>query len=166
MPYGVLFGWGGFWVLGIALLILFSRYVIPMLSIGLSRISRSSSMERNKRTDVRNIQEFLPKSIDFDPARYINLKKGIFLGLNENRKPHFLNIPMETNAPHLQVIGTTGAYKGVALGLMGAQFLERGEAVFFFDPKNDEWAPHVLSSAAKRCGKQFYFINLNAPNGA
>jgi len=115
---------------------------------------------------VREIGKFLPASIDFDPLRHINLKKGIFLGLDEKHKPVYINVPTGTSAPHIQVVGTTGSGKGVALGVMGVQFLERGEAVIFCDPKDDEWAPHVMFAAAQRCGKPFYFINLNRPHGA
>ncbi|MDP1871711.1 MAG: TraM recognition domain-containing protein [Gallionella sp.] len=65
----------------------------------------------------------------------------------------------------MQVIGTTGAGKGVSIGLMASQFLELGEAVFFCDPKNDEWAPHVLYAAAQRLNKKYFYIDLNRPNG-
>ncbi|MDH8436620.1 MFS transporter, partial [Klebsiella variicola] len=32
------------------------------------------------------------------------------------------------------------------------------------DPKDDEWAPHVLREACKKAGKKFTLINLNKPN--
>lgn len=158
--------WAASWIGGIILAFAWLRYAQPGIVVLLSKIKRTSTLERNKKTDVRKIGKFLPASIDFDPLRHIDLKKGIFLGLDEKRKPVFINVPTGTSAPHLQVIGTTGSGKGVALGVMGAQFLERGEAVIFCDPKDDEWAPHVMFSAAQRCGKPFHFINLNRPNGA
>ncbi|MGA8148223.1 MAG: type IV secretory system conjugative DNA transfer family protein [Gallionellaceae bacterium] len=158
--------WAASWIGGIILAFAWLRYVQPGIAVGLSKVKRTSSLERNKRTDVREIGKFLPSSIDFDPLRYINLKKGIFLGLDEKRKPIYIDVPTGTSASHIQVVGTTGSGKGVALGVMGAQFMERGEAVFFCDPKNDEWAPHVMFAAAQRSGKPYYFINLNRPNGA
>lgn len=166
LPYFELRFWAASWVGGIALAFAWLRYVQPSIAVALSKIKRTSSLERNKKTDVREIGKFLPASIDVDPLRHINLKRGIFLGLDEKRKPVYLNVPTGTSAPHIQVVGTTGSGKGVALGVMGAQFLERGEAVVFCDPKDDEWAPHVMFAAAQRCGKPFYFINLNRPNGA
>lgn len=166
LPYSQLRFWAISWIGGIIFAFAWLRYMQPSIAVMLSKISRTSSLERNKKTDVREIGKFLPASIDFDPLRHINLKKGIFLGLDEKHKPVFINIPKEMSAPHLQVIGTTGSGKGVSLGVMGAQFLERGEALFFCDPKNDEWAAHVMYATAQRCGKPFHFINLNRPNGA
>lgn len=150
---------------GFALSIAWYRYVEPRANVTLAKWKRSSDLERNKKTDVRNIKDFLPKAQQFDPLKYINLTKGIFLGLDEKREPTYIKFPTGTSAPHVQVCGTTGAGKGVSLGVMSSQFLERGEAVFFMDPKNDEWAPHVLYESAKRTRKPFYFINLNRPNG-
>lgn len=129
------------------------------------KATAGSELERNKRTDVREIGQFLPKAVDFDPLEYIDAKKGVFLGLDEQKKPVYVGMGAGNNAPHIQVIGTTGAGKGVSFGVMASQFLARGEAVFFCDPKNDEWAPHVLFAAAQRLGVPFHFINLNAPNG-
>ncbi len=166
LPYFELRFWVASWIGGIALAFAWLRYVQPSIDVALSKIKRTSSLERNKKTDVREIGEFLPASIDFDPLRHINLKKGIFLGLDEKHNPVFINMPTGISAPHIQVVGTTGSGKGVALGVMGAQFLERGEAVIFCDPKDDEWAPHVMFAAAQRCGKPFHFINLNRPHEA
>lgn len=133
--------------------------------IAKSKLTKTTNLERNKKTDIRDMAKFLPKALDFDPLKYINLKKGVFLGLNEHQEAVYIEFPGGTSAPHVQVIGTTGAGKGVSLGVMASQFLERGEAVFFCDPKNDEWAPHVLYAAAKRLGVPFHFVNLNSPVG-
>lgn len=129
------------------------------------KATAGSSLERNKRTDVREIGQFLPKAVDFDPLQFMDDKKGIFLGLDEQKKPFYISMGAGNNAPHIEVIGTTGAGKGVSFGVMASQFLSKGEAVFFCDPKNDEWAPHVLYATAQRLGVPFHFINLNAPNG-
>lgn len=129
------------------------------------KATASSDLERNKRTDVREIGQFLPRAVDFDPLQYMDEKKGVFLGLDEQKNPVDIGMGANNNAPHIQVIGTTGAGKGVSFGVMASQFLARGEAVFFCDPKNDEWAPHVLYATAQRLGVPFHFINLNAPHG-
>lgn len=166
IPYFELRFWAASWIGGILLAFAWLRYAQPSIAVVLSKIKRTSSLERNKKTDVREIGKFLPASIEFDPLRHFNFKKGIFMGVDEKHKPVFINVPTGTSAPHIQVVGTTGSGKGVALGVMGIQFLERGEAVIFCDPKDDEWAPHVMFAAAKRCRKPFHFINLNRPHGA
>ena len=163
-----LWEWGAFWIGGILIGVIYLRIVPQSSNVLMDRLTRTNKLERNKRTDVREIGEFLPEAAHkFDPLEYIKDKNddGVFLGLDEHRKPVFVNFPRGTSAPHVQVCGTTGAGKGVSLGLMAAQFLERDEAVFFCDPKNDEWAPSVLHAAAMRTGKPYYYINLNRPNG-
>lgn len=135
-----------------------------------ARITKKTSLERNKKTDVREIQKFLPKaSAKFNPVDFMDMDKGVFLGKDEDGKPVYLSMLTdmpEGKAPHVDVIGTTGAGKGIVLGVMASQFMQRDEAVFFCDPKNDEWAPSVLYAQAKRMGKPYHFINLNRPNGA
>lgn len=151
---------------GVVGAVLWLRYMPQGMNTTLDKIKKTTQLERNHKTDVRTIHEFLPSAaLDFNPLKHVDLGKGIFLGLDENENPVFIEFGSSTSAPHIQVVGTTGAGKGVSLGVMAAQFLERGEAVFFCDPKNDEWAPHVMYAAAQRTGKPFHFINLNRPNG-
>ncbi|NNM68365.1 MAG: TraM recognition domain-containing protein [Gallionella sp.] len=158
--------WATLWLGSFALAALWLRYGSPRLNTTLAKIKKTSRLERNHKTDVREIHKFLPEAaLEFDPLVNIDLDQGIFLGLDEDEKPIYLEFGSSTSTPHIQVVGTTGAGKGVSLGVMAAQFLERGEAVFYCDPKDDEWAPHVLHAAARRTGKPFYFINLNRPNG-
>lgn len=167
MPVEELMKWAKLWIGGIALSALWLRYGPQHLNTTLAKIRKSSRLERNQKTDVREIHKFLPAAaLEFQPLEHVDLAKGIFLGLDEDEKPIYINIPSSTSALHIQVAGTTGAGKGVSLGVMAAQFLERGEAVFYCDPKNDEWAPHVLYAAAQRTGKPFHFVNLNRPNQA
>jgi TraM recognition site of TraD and TraG/Helicase HerA-like C-terminal len=167
MPVEELMKWVKLWIGGIALSALWLRYGPQHLNTTLAKIRKSSRLERNQKTDVREIHKFLPAAaLEFQPLEHVDLAKGIFLGLDEDEKPIYINIPSSTSAPHIQVAGTTGAGKGVSLGVMAAQFMERGEAVFYCDPKNDEWAPHVLYAAAQRTGKPFHFVNLNRPNQA
>jgi TraM recognition site of TraD and TraG/Helicase HerA-like C-terminal len=167
IPVEELMKWAKLWIGGIALSALWLRYGPQHLNTTLAKIRKSSRLERNQKTDVREIHKLLPAAaLEFQPLEHVDLAKGIFLGLDEDEKPIYINIPSSTSAPHIQVAGTTGAGKGVSLGVMAAQFMERGEAVFYCDPKNDEWAPHVLYAAAQRTGKPFHFVNLNRPNQA
>jgi hypothetical protein len=143
------------------------RYGVRKFEILTHKVTVKTSLERNKKTDVRDIKKHIPEhALTFNPLKFMDKKKGVFLGLDENKTPTYIEFGGGTSAPHVQVIGTTGAGKGVSLGVMASQFLERGEAVFFCDPKNDEWAPSVMFDAAKRTGKPYHYINLNRPNGA
>ena len=118
--------------------------------------SKSSDLEREKKTDVRDISKILPKEIgQFDPEIYY--KKGsTFIGLSEKRKP----IYWDGDLPHIQACGTTGSGKGVFMGSLSAQCALNGEAVIVIDPKDDEWFPHVARTAAVKAGVPYYFINL------
>lgn len=152
-------------ILSIGFAIFLLRQGVQIFDKTKQKLTVSSEQERNKKTDVRQIEQHVPKKVlDFDPLKFMDKTKGVFLGLDEHKKPTFIEFGGGTSAPHVQVIGTTGAGKGVSLGVMASQFLERGEAVFFCDPKNDEWATHVMYAAAKRTGKPYYYINLNRPN--
>ena len=62
--------------------------------------------------------------------------------------------------PHIQVVGTTGAGKGVVMGVLAAQWLLSGESVFMLDPKDDEWGPHVYAQASREAGVPHHYINL------
>ncbi|MFW8188773.1 MFS transporter, partial [Klebsiella pneumoniae] len=61
---------------------------------------------------------------------------------------------------HADIIGTTGAGKGVATGILLYQSILAGEGVFVMDPKDDEWAPHLYRKACEDAGKPFALIDL------
>ena len=167
-PRDLFISWGLRFAGGILAILVWLRFAQPRMNQVLDLMKAGTKLERNKKTDVREIHKFLPKPVQFNPANFVNLKKGIFLGLDEDKKPYFLDFFPDNPrryVKHVQVVGTTGGGKGIALALMAAQLLERGEAIFFMDPKNDEWAPHVLYDAAKRLGKPFHYIDLNPPCG-
>lgn len=166
LPHPATLVWLGCFIGGIGLVAAWLRFAPQHLNKILSNITKKTELERNRKTDVRTIHEHLPEPLNFDPINFIGKEKGVFVGLNENEKPVHIGFGGSTSAPHCEVVGTTGAGKGVLLGLMASQFLEQNEAVFYCDPKDDEWAPHVLHAAAKRSGKPFHFIKLSKPNGA
>lgn len=142
------------------------RTGVRKVNVIADKITAKTELERNQRTDVRKIGEFIPKkALEFDPLKYIEQSKGVFLGLDEKGQPVYIEFGKGNSAPHVQVVGTTGGGKGICLGVMASQFLQKGEAVFFLEPKSDEWAPSVMYDAAKRLGKPYYYINLNRPNG-
>ncbi|WP_177338582.1 helicase HerA domain-containing protein, partial [Klebsiella quasipneumoniae] len=86
-----------------------------------------------------------------------------FIGLNKNDQPQYITIK-EFKTQHAAIIGTTGSGKSVTAAILLYQAILAGEAVFVEDPKDDEWAPHVLREACKKAGKKFTLINLNKPN--
>lgn len=123
------------------------------------RWTRRSRAARDSRTDIRSVAERLPKADrSFDPRQYFQPGKIVF-GLDEYRKP--VSVPYDVfRRSHLQLIGTTGAGKGVAAGLMISQALAQGEAVIVMDPKDDEWAPFLARQEAERAGVPFVLIDL------
>lgn len=148
---------------GIGLHIFLRRRITPFINKLKISSTKKTKLMRDERTDVRTIKEFLPESMDYDPLDFIDLKKGVFVGLDVNGKPQY--IPLETlQKQHLDAIGTTGAGKGVAVGLVLYQLIGADEGVFVLDPKNDEWAPHLMKAACDHYGKPFYLIDLNKPD--
>jgi hypothetical protein len=95
----------------------------------------------------------------YDPYRYFAFEKGLFTGLNERRKPVYVSWE-EFNTTHMQVIGTTGAGKGVMTTMLLIQCALNGQRVIIFDPKNDKHAPSVIALAAQQAGLPFRLIDL------
>lgn len=106
-------------------------------------------MERDRRTDVRRVKEILPVTTEYDPMDYIDLTKGIFIGLSREGEPQYIPLK-EWQTQHADIIGTTGAGKGVVTGILLYQSILADEGVFVLDPKNDEWAPHLYKSVRGR----------------
>lgn len=127
------------------------------------RMIKKSKLERNTRTDVRKVKELLPDSIEYNPLDYIDLKKGVFIGLDKDDQPQYITIK-EFQKQHAAIIGTTGSGKGITASVLLYQAILLGEAVFVEDPKDDEWAVHVLREACKKAGKKLIVINLNRTN--
>ncbi len=163
--------------LGIAGHIMIRRAVTPWVEKLRTKATKGSDMVRDTRTDVRTVRELLPKTDHYDPMEFIDLHKGIFVGLDINQHPQYLPLS-DWRKQHADIIGTTGAGKGVASGILLYQSIlagkyehdaiERnleptivGEGVFVLDPKNDEWAPHLYRKACEDAGKPFYLIDLN-----
>jgi len=127
------------------------------------RLIKKSKLERNTRTDVRDVKEMLPDSVSYDPLEYIDLKKGVFIGLDKDDQPQYITVK-EFQSQHAAIIGTTGSGKGVSATVLLYQAIMLDEAVFVEDPKNDEWAPHVLREACRMANKKFVLIDLNNLN--
>ncbi|MGP3147179.1 type IV secretory system conjugative DNA transfer family protein, partial [Serratia bockelmannii] len=148
-----------FTVTGFILHILLRRVLTPELDKIKKRLVRKTTLERELRTDVRTIKLLLPETVHYDPLEYIDLSKGIFIGIDRDKQPMYLPL-IDWQKQHADIIGTTGAGKGVATGILLYQSILAGEGVFIMDPKDDEWAPHLYRKACEDAGKPFALIDL------
>ncbi|MCK6051277.1 MFS transporter, partial [Klebsiella variicola] len=72
------------------------------------RMIKKSKLERNVRTDVRDVRDMLPDSIEYNPLDYIDLNNGIFIGLDKDNQPQYITAE-EFQTQHADLIGTTGS---------------------------------------------------------
>lgn len=148
-----------FTVTGIIFHIMLRRVFTPELDKIKKRLVKKTTLERELRTDVRTVNSLLPETLHYDPLDYIDLNKGIFTGINRENEPMYLPLK-DWQKQHADIIGTTGAGKGVATGILLYQSILAGEGVFVMDPKDDEWAPHLYRKACEDAGKPFALIDL------
>ncbi|EON2012147.1 MULTISPECIES: type IV secretory system conjugative DNA transfer family protein [Enterobacterales] len=148
-----------FTVTGIIFHIMLRRVFTPELDRIKERLVKKTTLERELRTDVRTVKSLLPETLHYDPLDYIDLNKGIFTGMDRENEPMYLPLK-DWQKQHADIIGTTGAGKGVATGILLYQSILAGEGVFVMDPKDDEWAPHLYRKACVDAGKPFALIDL------
>jgi len=148
-----------FTVTGFILHILLRRVLTPELDKIKKRLVRKTTLERELRTDVRTVKSLLPETLHYNPLDYIDLNKGLFIGMDRDVQPMYLPLK-DWQKQHADIIGTTGAGKGVATGILLYQSILAGEGVFVMDPKDDEWAPHLYRKACEDAGKPFALIDL------
>ena len=139
------------------------RVWVPRLNVLTSRFSKKSTLERNRRTDVREISKFLPAaSQGFDPLPYMqkaNKTDQVFMGLDEKKRPVFLPYD-DLKIQHVLLTGRTRSGKGVAAQILIPQLLARGEYVVVLDPKVDAWMPSVFHDTCKRLSLPYRFLDL------
>lgn len=147
---------------GILLVWLVIRYFSPAVEVVMQRLTKTSSLERNRKTDIRQISVHLPNPQQrYDPRQYFKPAKGIFFGLDERKRPVY--VPWNKwSKSHIELVGTTGSGKGVAAGVLLSQSVANGEAVVILDPKNDEFLPHVMYQAARDAGVPYVYVDLLA----
>ncbi|WP_226069102.1 type IV secretory system conjugative DNA transfer family protein [Dickeya zeae] len=151
-----------FTVSGFIFHITLRRVLTPELDKIKKRLIKKTSLERELRTDVRTVKSLLPETLHYDPLDYIDLNKGIFIGMNRDKQPMYLPLK-DWQRQHADIIGTTGAGKGVATGILLYQSILADEGVFIMDPKDDEWATHLYRKACEDAGKPFALIDLRKP---
>lgn len=102
-------------------------------------------------SDARSLQ--FSKSAEFNPLQYFDAaqeKNAIFLGLDEYQKPIYVSRKQWVKS-NVQIMGSVGSGKGVLACCALAQCISRfNDAAIVFDPKNDEFAPHVLKSQSSK----------------
>lgn len=152
-------------VAGVIAALAAARWIQPWINKQAAAKSRRSELERNQRTDVRTIQEHMPRADKaYDATRFLPRdpkKEGVLVGLGGQKGNDPVRVDYEKfRTSHVQVVGTTGTGKGVASTLLLVQALRAGEAVVVVDPKSDEWAPHVLKEEAERLDVPFRYIDL------
>lgn len=122
-----------------------------------------TSAPKDVRSGIRDVEEDTAhlKSLaqPFDPEKYINLEKGIFLGMDGNRKPVYLpRTVLDKN--HLEILGESGVGKSSLAGVLLSQLAASGETVVVFDPKPDEKLPGVLARMGEKHGFPVSVIDL------
>ena len=154
--------WAFFFTGGIAGALYWLRVWIPRFDRFKSKITRRTSLERNRRTDVREIETFLPQAgRGYNPRKFASRAKRnrIFIGLDERRKPVYLPYD-DLRIQHILLTGRTRSNKGVAAQILIPQLLARGEFVVVLDPKVDAWMPHVFFDACTQAGLPYRFLDL------
>ena len=138
------------------------QFLVSKTDDGVSAVTKRTNQERDTRTDIRKIDHYLPKAKqEFNPEKYFK-KERVFCGLDSSNQPAF--IPQDIwRSSHVDIVGTTGSGKGVMAGMLLTQAVQQGEAVIIVDPKDDEYAMHVMGQAARKAGVPFYFIDLLGP---
>ena len=77
-------------IIGIVTHIYLRRIISPKLNELEMKLTKKTKLARNERTDVRTVRALLPETESYDPMDYINLDKGIFIGLNEKKQPQYI----------------------------------------------------------------------------
>lgn len=92
-----------------------------------------------------------------DPLRFIDLRRGIFLGHDQARRPiYWPRRVLDKN--HVEIVGETGVGKSSLAGVLLSQLSASGETVVIFDPKFDRLLPGVLARAGREWGR--YEVNM------
>ena len=133
---------------GLAISLYLTYYLIPLWESG------------EGLDDVEKTVNSFKKLDKFDATIYFDLKQGCFVGKNINGKPVY--VPWgKLRETHMQILGTTGAGKGIIATVIASQCVLNKEGVIWFDPKSDEYAPIILAQMAALAKKKFHLINLN-----
>ncbi len=155
-----LVAWGCCFMGGIVFTTYGARKLQAKFSLLFSRFTVKSSVRRGAKTDIRYMAKELPAIPNYNPLKFINLKKGVFVGLDEQVKPIYLQNADDWYKRHFLIVGATRSGKGVAMQYLGVQSLMLGETVVFLDPKGDKYMPHIFKEQCEKLGVPYTFIDL------
>lgn len=151
--------WGALCLIGIGLIWRWYRHGVQWVDQVHARLTRRSGLARVGRTDVRSVAASLPvPRVAYDPRKYYKAEASeeFFMGLNETGQP----IYWHGRLPHVLIAGTTGSGKGRKLQCLSVQSIHKGELLVYLDPKNDEYAAHVIYAACQVFGKPYHYLLL------
>lgn len=156
-PTKDLFFWTISSFIGFFLALAFERKFLPKFEKLLKENTKTSDLERDKKTDIRDFEN-IKKNISYDPVEFFK-KDAWFLGLDDEKNPIYYN---SKKLPHFQISGKSGVGKSVLLGLLAYQSVLKDESCIVFDPKHggDEYFPDVCKKACDSIGVNFNFIDL------
>ena len=158
---GKLLEWGACFIGGIGFATYGARKLKAKLGGWVSKFAVKSSVRKGSKTDIRYMDKLLNKILSYNPLKYINLKKGIFIGLEANQKPIYMRMK-EWCSRHFLIVGATRSGKGVIMQVLGVQSIRLGETMVFLDPKGDKYMPHIFRSECENQGRPYHYINLKA----
>jgi hypothetical protein len=146
-----------FFIIGVLIRLVIFRYGKTYWSSWLRKYRFNVSGD--KESDIRDVIGKI-KTKDFIPSKYYDFSKGVFVGLNKDGVPQYieLNQFLET---HSEIIGPTRTGKGVLLGCFAEQLIAMGNTFFMQDPKGDKFLPHIMKEAAEEAGAKFVYCDLN-----
>lgn len=154
------FVWMGLCVLSWIGAVWWMRVGVQKLDELKKKVKRTTRLERDRLTDIRDIGKHLPADKKrFDPLKYIDFKKGYFIGLSENDKPIYIS-ENDWETSHVLLSGRTRSGKGVAAQIIGAQSICKKELFVVLDPRCDNWMPHIYKSECEKAGQPYVFLDL------
>ncbi len=137
------------------------RRLEPRISEYLAQRTRKVGSAET-RTDIRTVTEHLPGGQEIDLGKEFataKLNDSIFLGVDSDGEPVRID-RSHWKRSHVQIMGPPGSGKGIQAAVTLSQSLRFGDAVYVFDPKDDEWAPSVFAHACEQASVPFHFISL------
>lgn len=144
---------------GVLLRFVWDRYITPKLSSYWR--SMRVTQQADRPVDAREEAGTL-KAKDFAPEKYFE-SGWMFYGLNELGEPIRIAIELFKKIHHA-ILGPTRYGKGVVLQSIYKQCIRAGFAVFYIDPKGDDYLPYLLQNEAAAAGRRFVYLDLN-PGG-
>lgn len=124
------------------------------LTLGLMR--KNSSRDKTL-SDIRMSMGEV-KTLDYDMRQYVNPNKGVFVGLDDRKKPVYVPINVMRES-HVAILGETGSGKGIASQMLLTQLNSQGNSLVIFDPKKEEFLYSVFRTYAQG---EFLLLDLDA----